>query len=189
MSDLTISALFTLNGVDGPGEPATGLTLGDIDLTLIAQDRDTLAETIIWNTVNPTAELSLVGRYIRKYTGADLDLYNYFAHAHYTGATVLDQDHISGSIGVGGIPIGTAKVWPYQVVEADDTLIEGVRVDIYRNATATGDPYWTGWTDAFGYAKDIYGNDPRLDPSPPDWYFFRKKGGVKFNDPDTETVV
>lgn len=188
MTDLTVSALFTYPGVSGPGEPATGLALGDIDLTLVAQDRATMAETVIWNTVNPTSELSLVGRYIKKYAAADLDLYNYFAHAFYTGATVLDQDHVSGAVGIDYIPLGTAKVWPYRVREADLTPIEGVKVEIHRDIAGT-DIYWVGWTNSFGYAKDSYGNDPRLDPSPPDWYFFRKKGGVKFDNPDIETVV
>lgn len=189
MTDLTVMARFTKSGVLGPGEPALGLTLTDIDFWLTQQDRSSGAEVIVWNgTQNPTSELSNVGAYIRIYSAADLDAYNYIANARYDGAETLDQHWIGGAAGAENIPLGAAINWPYQVVEADDTPIEGVKVEIHRNV-AGDDIYWVGWTNAFGWALDLYGNAPRLDPSPPDWYFFRKKGGVKFDNPDIETVV
>lgn len=189
MTDLTVMARFTFSGVLGSGEPALGLALADIVFWLNEVDRATGAESIIWNgTQNPTIELTDVGAYQRIYANADLDAYNYVATARYNGITVLDQHWINGAVGVDNIPLGTALNWPYQVVEADDTPIEGVKIEIHRTA-AGDDVYWVGWTNAFGWALDLYGNAPRLDPSPPDWYFFRKKGGVKFDNPDVETVA
>lgn len=191
MSDLTISARFTFTGALGAGEPATGLTLADIEFFLVSQDRDTMAETVIWNSdvvaINPTSELSKVGAYVRKYTGADLDLYNYFASARYTGLISLDQDWINGSIGLENLPLGTSVEFPY-IVYYDGTAnpIEGVKVEIYRDVAGT-DIYWVGWTNALGEARDTYGNYPRLDPGT--WYIWRKRGGISFNNPDTEVVT
>ena len=94
MTDLTVSAILTKN----VGEPATGLTLSEIEFKLTAQNRATGVDTVIWNTENPTEEIDNVGAYIRIYTLADLDTYNYFASVHYTGVTVLDQDYVSGAL-------------------------------------------------------------------------------------------
>ena len=187
MPDLTVMARFTKSGVLGPGEPATGLVLADIDLWLVQQDRASGAETIIWNgTQHPDTELTDVGAYFLIYGGADLDDYNYIATARYDGIETLDQHWINGGVGADNVPLGTALNWPYQVVESDSTPIEGVKVEIHRNI-AGDDVYWVGWTNAFGYTLDIYGNAPRLDPGT--WYFFRKKGGVKFDNPDIEVVA
>lgn len=187
MSDLTVSARFTEAGALGSGEPAQGLTLTDIVYWLEQVDRATGARTQIWDgTQNPSVEIPNVGAYQRIYTLADLDLYYYYATARYDGVTVLDQNWINGSAGLANIPLGTSKNWPYQVTEADDTPIEGVKVEVHRNAGGT-DVYWVGWTNAMGWARDVHDNDPRLDPD--DWYFFRHKGGVIFNNPDVETVV
>lgn len=183
MSDLTVSAILTKN----VGEPATGLTLSEIEFKLTAQDRATGADTVIWNTENPTEEIDNVGAYIRIYTGADLDQYNYFVSAEYTGVTVLDQDFVSGAIGIDYLPLGTAVEWTYTVYKIGTTdPIEGVRVEVHRNAAGT-DHYRTFWTDAFGVSRDEFGNEPRLDPGT--WYFFRFKGGYTFDNPDTETVT
>ena len=190
MTDLTVSVRFTVTGALGAGEPATGLALADIELFLVEQDRATGAETIIWDSdtvaVNPTAEMSKVGVYNRILTTADLDLYNYHASARYIGATSLDQDWVNGSLGLDNIPVGTAVEFPYIVQEADTTPIEGVKVEIHRNAAGT-DVYWVGWTNALGEARDSYGNYPRLDPGT--WYFFRTKGGYSFSNPDTEVIA
>jgi len=187
MTNLTVMARFTESGVLGPGEPALGLALADIDLWLTQQDRSSGAEVIIWDgTQNPTAELSNVGAYFRIYTGADLDDYNYIATARYDGIETLDQHWINGAVGLDNIPLGTALNWPYQVTEPDDTPIEGVKVEIHRVVTGD-DIYWVGVTNAFGWTLDTYGNAPRLDPGT--WYFWRKKGGVQFRNPDTEIVA
>ena len=183
MSDLTVSAIFSKN----VGEPATGLALSEIEFKLTAQDRVTGVPTVIWNTLNPTAEMDNVGAYIRIYTLADLDQYNYFVSAQYTGATVLDQDYVSGAVGIDYLPLGTAVEFTYTVYKTGTVIpIEGVRVEIHRNAAGT-DLYRNFWTDAFGVARDEFGNKPRLDPGI--WYFFRFKGGYSFDNPDTETVT
>ena len=97
MSDMTVLAWFTKSTGD---LPATGLTLADIDLTLTAIHRTTGAETAIWNTENPAFEVANVGAYGKIYD-ADFDTYNYAAGAQYTGADTLDDDYVSGSLGIG----------------------------------------------------------------------------------------
>jgi hypothetical protein len=187
MTDLTVAAAFTITGVDGPGEPATGLTLSEIDLYLTRQDRETGVDAVVWDgTQNPTAEMDNVGVYIRIYTGADVDQYNYLLSAHYTGLTSLDQAWVNGGIGAGLIPLGTAVEKEYKVYRPDGiTPIEGVKVEVHRNAAGT-DVYWVGWTNALGEARDLYGLYPRLDPGT--WYFFRKREGYTFTNPDVEIV-
>ena len=158
MTDLTVSAILTKN----VGEPATGLTLSEIEFKLTAQNRATGVDTVIWNTENPTEEIDNVGAYIRIYTLADLDTYNYFASVHYTGVTVLDQDYVSGAVGIDYIPLGTAVEFTYTVVEdGSGDPIEGVYVEVHRNAAGT-DHYRSFWTDAFGVARDQFDNKPRL---------------------------
>jgi len=188
MTDLTIAAAFSKTGASGPGEPATGLTLSEIDLYLTRQDRATGVDTVIWDgTQNPTSEMDNVGIYIRIYTGADLDLYNYFLSAHYTGLTSLDQAWVTGGIGADLIPLGTATEKVYKVYEPDGiTPIEGVKVEVHRNAAGT-DIYWVGNTNALGEARDQYGLYPRLDAGT--WYFFRRREGYEFSNPDTEIVT
>ena len=182
MSDLTVSAIFTKN----LGEPATGLTLSEIEFKLTAQDRATGVDTVIWNTENPTAEMDNVGAYIRIYTLADMDQYNYFASAEYTGVTVLDQDFVNGAVGIDYIPLGTAVEFTYTVIEdGTGNPIEGVKVEIHRNAAGT-DHYNSYWTDALGVALDEFGKKPRLDPGT--YYMFRMKGGYAFDNPDTEVI-
>ena len=183
MTDLTVSAIFTKN----LGQPATGLTLNEIDFSLTAQDRATGVDTVIWSTENPTAEMDNVGAYIRIYTLADLDLYNYFVSAYYSGATVLDQDWVNGAVGIDYIPLGTAIEWTYTVYKIGTTdPIEGVKVEVHRNAAGT-DHYRTFWTDALGVSRDEFGNKPRLDPGT--YYMFRLKGGYSFDNPDAEVVA
>lgn len=187
MTDLTVMARFTKSGVLGPGEPATGLTLSDIDLYLHAQHRTTGVDTQIWDgTQHPTTEIAEVGVYLRIYTGADMDTYNYHVSSKYGGIVTLDQHWVNGSVGLLYLPLGTALEWPYNVYKKGTSVpIEGVKVEVHRNV-AGNDPIWIGWTDMLGAARDIYGNYPRLDPGT--YYFFRKKGKVKFDNPDTEVV-
>lgn len=184
MSEITVSITLKLPS----GAPAIGLTLADIDLWLTQQDRVTGADVVIWDgTQNPTDEMANTGDYIRIYASADLDLYNYFAVAEYTGGVLLERDWLHGAVGLGYLPLGTAQEFPYIVYyEGTVNPIEGVKVEIHRNAAGT-DVYWVGWTNALGEARDSYGNYPRLDPGT--WYFWRKKGGISFDNPDTEVVT
>lgn len=187
MTDLMVAARFTFTGVDGAGEPRTGLTLSEIDFFLTAVDRATGATAVVWNgSQNPTFEIDNVGGYGHLYSGADLDSYNYFLSARYDGVLSLDQNWVNGSVGLANIPLGTAVAFTYTVVDLSLDPIEGVKVEIHLNAAGT-DVYWVGWTDTFGVARDSYGNLPRLDPGT--YYFFRKKGGYKFDNPDTEVVT
>jgi hypothetical protein len=189
MTDLMVTASFTLSGALGPGEPATGLTLTDIDFWLTAVDRATGATTVIWSGAqNADFEVDNVGQYGAIYSGADLDDYNYFASVRYDGITTLDQHWVNGGVGLANVPIGTAVEFTYTVLDTALDPIEGVKVEIHRDATGT-DVYWVGWTDAFGVLRDTNGLKPRLDPSPPDWHLFRFKGGFTFDNPDTETVT
>lgn len=96
MSNLTVAAAFTKN----IGQPAQSLTLVEIDLYLTRQDNSTGVCVVVWNgTQNPTVEVDNVGYYTRIYSGANLDTYTYFARASYTGATVLDSNHVTGVLG------------------------------------------------------------------------------------------
>ena len=85
---MIVSALFTKDD----GEPATGLTLTDIDMYLYARAKTTGTVTTIWDGENPTAEIGTVGHYAKEYANADSHTYDYFAKAVYTGATILDSN-------------------------------------------------------------------------------------------------
>lgn len=183
MPDLIFTAFFTKN----TGVPAEGLTLSEIDMYITRQEKSTMTETIVWDgTENPSDEIDNMGAYSRKLVGADPDLYNYYGRATYTGVTGLDQNDVTGAVTYDYPPLGTAQPRTYTVKE-DGTLtpIEGVKVEVHRNAAGT-DVYWVGWTDAAGVARDLYSNLPRLDPSPIKWYMFRFKGGYSFDNPDIE---
>lgn len=184
MSDLTVAVFFTKN----TGQMAQALTLSEIDLYLTRQDRATGADTVIWDgTQNPTEEIDNIGSYIRIYTGADLTLYNYYAAAEYTGATVLDQDYVTGSVGLLTPPVGTAVAYSYPVTNSVTLLpVEGVDVEISTD-DAKANVVWTGNTDIFGIARDEFGNLPILDPG---WYYFWKQLGGFIDDqnPDYEEV-
>ncbi len=94
---LTVAAAFTQSNGDSP---ATGLTLAEIDLYLTSQNKTTGATAVVWNgTQNPTAEIDNAGAYARIYSSEDLDTFNYFVRAQYTGAATLDQDTVQGSVG------------------------------------------------------------------------------------------
>lgn len=183
MSDLTVRVALTKSG----GQPATGLTLAEINLYLTAQNRVTGAATVVWDgSQHPTVEMTNVGAYVAIYANADLDTYNYHAAAAYVGAEVLDLDWVMGAAGVDEIPLGTAVAWPYRVTNSDDGLpIEGVRVQVTTDIEGLN-VIRTGYTNADGYAKDIYGHDFRLDPDT--YYFWNVKSGIVFNNPDTEVV-
>jgi len=179
--DLTIGAFFTKS----LGQPAAGLALSDIDFYLTRQDRATGVDTVVWDgTQNPTAEIDNVGAYIRILTTADLDAYNYYATANYTGAIVLDILWVSGSVGLDNIPLGTALDWPYLVTKVG-VPVDGAKVQISTDI-AGARIIWTGYTGANGYAVDIYDNNPRLVPGT--YYFWVYKVGVVFSLPDTEVV-
>jgi hypothetical protein len=165
----------------------SGLTLADIDLYLTAENRSTGVLTVIWNGAqNPTAEDTNTRTYYRIYTGADLDLNNYFARAVYTGATSVDATEVYGSTGVDEIPLGTAIAYTYIATDSSTGLpLQGTDVEISTDL-AGANIIWRGTTDAFGVARNTSNNLPRLDTGT--YYFWRKKSGYTFSDPDTEIV-
>ena len=121
---MLITALFTKS----VGDPATGLTLTDIDLYLY---RRTIADgtmATIWNGENPTEEIG-GGQYSKNYASEDTATYTYHAYSHYTGATTLDSDY-----SLQGSPMGapteseTADAVHDEVVESTLTLRQIVRV-------------------------------------------------------------
>jgi len=184
MSDLTVAVFFT----ESTGTPAEGLTLADIDLYLTAQNRATGADTVIWDgTQNPTEEIDNVGAYARIYASADLDTYNYFVRATYTGATVLDSDNVMGAIGIEKLPIGTAAEYTYTVTNSVSLLpVPSVTVTVTTDLAGTN-AIWQGITNAFGVALDINGDLPRLDAGT--YYFWKfKVGFIDDQNPDTEIV-
>ena len=183
MTDLMITATFTEN----VGEPALGLVLAEIDLWLTSIHRSTGAVSVIWDgTQNPVFAGTNVGVYGRIYSAADLDLYNYFATAHYTGAASLDQDWLNGGMGIDYIPLGTAVEHPYRVWGgAPQVPQEGVKVWFYDSTDTV--VKWYGTTDMNGWAVDDYGNAPRLDPGT--YKVTRIAGWLSFDNPDTEIVT
>jgi hypothetical protein len=184
MSDLTASVFFTKN----TGVPAEGLTLADIDLYLAEVDKVTGVDSVIWDgTQNPTEEVDNIGAYIRIYTGADFDANHYFLRGSYTGATILDVDHVTGATECCDVPIGTAVEFTYTLLSTvvPNPPIAGARVTISTDLAGTN-MIWGGDTDAFGVARDDAGQLPRLDPGT--YYFWRSLAGWIFTNPDTETV-
>lgn len=184
MSDLTIAVIFTKN----TGQPAEALVLAEIDLYLTAQHRATGVDTIVWDgTQNPTEEIDNIGAYIRIYTLADIDTYNYFARGTYTGVTVLDTDHVMGAFGIDKLPIGTAVAYTYTVTNSVTGLpVADVTVTVATDLAGLN-AIWQGTTDAFGVARDINDDLPRLDPGT--YFFFKWKSGfLDDDDPDTEIV-
>jgi len=184
MSDLTISVFFTHTA----GVPATGLALADIGLYLTSQNRATGVDAVVWDgTQNPTEEIDNIGAYVRIYPAADLDTYNYFARATYTGIVVLDVDHVQGAFGIDVLPIGTAVEYTYTVTDSVSGLpVSGVRVWVSRNVAGT-DVIWQGDTDTFGVARDDGGRLPRLDPGT--YYFFKFRVGYTDDDAPFDVEV
>lgn len=183
MSDLTVSATFTKNG----GDPATGLTLAEINMMLTAQHRSTGLTTVVWDGSQvATKEIDNVGSYIKIYSSADLDTYNYYAAVEYTGVQVLDQNWVTGIASLDNIPVGTAIEFTYTLTDSVTTLpIEGATID-FSTDIAGENVVWSGVTDSFGVVRDIFDNLPRLDSGT--YYVWRQRSGYVFSDPDIETV-
>ena len=81
----------------------------------------------------------------------------------------------------------SAEEFEYTVTDAiTSNPIFGVRV-WFTTDIAGSNVVWQGTTDAFGIAKDEFGELPRLDPGT--WYVWRHKVGYVFTDPDVETVT
>jgi len=131
---MIVAALFTKSN----GQPATGLTLADIDLYLSRRAKADGTVTAVWSGEHPTEEV--VGGLYSKAYAADTTTYDYFAYAHYTGATVLDVDYalmdhpfaVSGTAGSG------ALTWPYTVTD-EDTGDPIADVDVWVTTDEAGE--------------------------------------------------
>jgi len=182
---ITIAGTFTKS----TGQPATGETLTDFDFYLTAVHRTTGATAVIWDgTQSADGEADNVGQYFKIYNAADLNTYHYFAMIQYTGATAMDSDYVYGGLGAGNVTI-----FPVGAVEFTYTLTDSVsgdpiaEADIWITTDLAGtNVIWRGTTDAFGIARDVNNNKPRLDAGT--YYFWRQKAGYTFSDPDTEAV-
>lgn len=86
---MIISVLFTQAG----GMPALGLTLADIDIYVYSRNKTTGLVAVVWGPQSPTQEIGITGQYVRDLAGADLEQYDYFSFAEYTGAAVLDSNY------------------------------------------------------------------------------------------------
>ena len=183
MANLTVTVNFTKN----TGAPATGEALADIDITLRSIRKSDLAVTAIWNTENPTVEVGN-GYYARQYADADLQVYDYVVEGEYTGATVMDVDHVYGATDypfATYFPAGSVE-FTYTVTASDTGLpIDGVEVWVSTDV-AGSNIVWSGNTDALGVARDVNNDKPFLDAGT--YYFWSQKAGYSFANPDTENV-
>lgn len=98
---------------------------------------------------------------------------------------------------VGAIPVHcnvvTTGIFPAGSIAFTYTLtndvtllpIPGAEVWISTDIVGTN-IVWSGITDAFGVARDVFNQLPQLDPGT--YYFWRHRVGFTFVDPDTEIV-
>lgn len=186
MSNLTVTTRFTKNS----GQPATGLTLAQINLYLTSIDKATGVVANVWNPQNPTVEAGL-GSYLRIYDAANFDAYDYIARAEYTGVTVLDTNYAYNDAFFSPADcdsIGPSLIeWTYPVTSSTTGLpIEGVEVWFYSDV-GVSNLVWYGVTDTFGVARNR-GNLPRLDPGT--YYVKTQKAGyVSDESVDVEVVA
>jgi hypothetical protein len=101
-----------------------------------------------------------------------------------TGAGTVQQnlEYVVRARNINGVE------WTYTVTDNVTTLpIPGVVVNISTDV-AGNNVIWTGQTDTFGVARHLTTNElPFLDPGP--YYFWSKKAGYTFVNPDLENVA
>ena len=145
---LLITLLLTTNS----GDPATGLTLSEIDIYLYRRAKAGGAVSTVWDGLHPTEEVG-GGLYSRAYSDEDVDTYDYFAYAHYTGAETLDSDYAL-SVQTG---IGEANVWSYstrtltQSAASVTAAVSGSDITITRGDTLSAS--LTGLGSLSGYVS------------------------------------
>jgi len=83
------------------------------------------------------------------------------------GANSLTEFTYTVTDSVTTLPLSNVEVW---------FSTDGTRANVV----------WYGVTDAFGVARDAYGNLPRLNAGT--YYIWRRLSGFTFNDPDVEAV-
>jgi len=176
---ILVTALFTKNS----GEPATGLTLTDIEITLYRRAKSDGSVSTLWTAQNPTDEIG-GGLYARSYTGEDHATYTYHAFAEYTGADALDSNYsvqnnaAECSCDTSG-PGDTAVT--YDLTYEDSGLpIPDVTVWVTTDEAGTN-------IVASGTTNDAGQVTFYLD-SGVTYYVWRAKAGVNFTNPDTEVA-
>ena len=178
MSTIVTAAQFTQAG----GQPATGLTLTDIDLYLTRVHNTTGVDSVVWDgTQHPTEEVDNCGIYIRLYVAADLETYSYFLSGQYTGVVALDSDYAIGSAGISECTCAASMAaieFTYTLTDSVTGLpIEGAQV-WFATDILMGNIVWSGLTDAFGVARDLDGDLPLLDPGT--YYIQSQRSGYTF---------
>lgn len=126
------------------------------------------------------------GWYVYTATAGESDTYGSFA-LRITGAGVVQQNLVC-TVDDAPVPCETCISYTYTVTDSGTGLpIDGVRVWVTTDVGGAN-VIWCGYTDAFGVARDSYGNLPLLDAGT--YYFWKQRGGYMDDDnPDTEVVV
>lgn len=97
------------------------------------------------------------------------------------GTTQQNLEYVCGS------RVPSAKQFTYTVTDQTTALpVAGVQVSFTPDVGGLM-VVWSGFTDVFGVAKDVYGNLPMLQPGT--YYVWRNKPGYLANDPDQEVVI
>lgn len=141
-SDIVVSVLFTENS----GEPATGLLLADIDVTVFRRRKSDGTVQTVLTAVNPTEEVG-GGIYTRAVASADVADWDYFAFAEYTGVTTLD---VNFSLQADDGQLTEEEIWNYttRTLTSFGTLV----ADIWTNATRTLTSFGTLVSDIWSNA-------------------------------------
>ncbi len=189
MTDVAVVGTFTKT-VAKPGTPAEGLTLAEFDFHLTRRTKADGTLAVIWDgTAHPaTAEIPNIGQYLRVYSGADLQLYDYMATIQYTGATSLDSNNATGVIGAITITLraGSSEVTDITIESPAGTPREGAAVWITTDAAGTH-IVWTGTSNTLGKPKDLNDANPWLDPG--DYYVWTQLAGHTFPNPTAHEVT
>lgn len=115
----------------------------------------------------PALELDTVGPFSVLITGAGCAQQNLMFNVEEFSITAVRYTYTMTN-GVSGAPLPGVQIW--------------ISVD-----AAGTNVVWAGVTDTFGVALDMNGKKPLLDPGT--YYFWRKRPGFIFSDPDIEVVA
>jgi len=80
----------------------------------------------------------------------------------------------------------TSYTYPVTSLPLNDPVV-GAKVEIYTVYPKSG-LIWTGYTDAFGHARDEFDALPVLQVGK-EYYFWTYKVGLSFPNPDSETIT
>jgi hypothetical protein len=131
---LIVTFAFTTNA----GTPATGLTLSEIACYLTKVAKADGTATVVWDgSQHPTAEVDNMGAYLLIDATADLDGYDYFASAHYTGATALDMAWCSGSASSEAQRIADATLQRDMADVEDDAAVHSLATAVLKAVSKT----------------------------------------------------